>query len=137
MTPPSKPGTPAPEDAWGSQVEALGRFIHAQRKLAKLSLRELAALSDLSNAYLSQLERGLHQPSIRVLSSLAPALGLSPEELLREAGLLDDNAPPPQEDQPATSVEAAIRDDPGLTPAQKQALLGVYRSFGPDTPAFG
>jgi transcriptional regulator with XRE-family HTH domain len=131
MTPPSQPGTPAPEDAWASQVEALGRFIHAQRKLAKLSLRELAALSDLSNAYLSQLERGLHQPSLRVLTSLAPALGLSPEELLREAGLLDDKDSPPQNGRATASVEAAIRDDPGLTPAQKRALLGVYRGFAP------
>ncbi|MCB0913550.1 MAG: helix-turn-helix transcriptional regulator, partial [Propionibacteriaceae bacterium] len=54
------------QDPWSGQVEALGRFIHSQRKLANLSLRELAALSDLSNAYLSQLERGLHQPSVRV-----------------------------------------------------------------------
>jgi len=130
MTPPDTPGTPAPEDPWGSQVEALGRFIHAQRKLAKLSLRELAALTDLSNAYLSQLERGLHQPSLRVLTSLAPALGLSPEELLREAGLLDDDSPS-QNGRATASVEAAIRDDPGLTPAQKQALLGVYRGFAP------
>jgi transcriptional regulator with XRE-family HTH domain len=43
------------QDPISGQVEALGQLIHAQRKLAKLSLRELAALSDLSNAYLSQL----------------------------------------------------------------------------------
>ena len=49
------------ENAWKSQVGALGEFIRTQRKLAKLSLRELALLSDLSNAYLSQLERGMHE----------------------------------------------------------------------------
>jgi transcriptional regulator with XRE-family HTH domain len=121
-------------DPIGGQVEALGQLIHAQRKLAKLSLRELAALSDLSNAYLSQLERGLHQPSIRVLTQLARALGVPPETFLRQAGLLDDDAPAP-ESAPAAgaaergSAEAAIRADPNLTEAQREALLAVYRSF--------
>ncbi len=74
------------QDPLSGQVEALGQVIHAQRKLAKLSLRELAALSDLSNAYLSQLERGLHQPSIRVITQVARALGLPPETFLRAGG---------------------------------------------------
>ena len=86
-------------DPIGGQVEALGQLIHAQRKLAKLSLRELAALSDLSNAYLSQLERGLHQPSIRVLTQLARALSVPPETFLRQAGMLDDA--PPEADEGA------------------------------------
>jgi len=124
-----------PQDPLSGQVEALGQLIHAQRKLAKLSLRELAALSDLSNAYLSQLERGLHQPSIRVLTQLARALGVPPETFLRQAGLLDDEPPPPAEGsapeaaEPA-SAEAAILKDPSLTEAQREALLAVYRSFG-------
>ena len=74
-----------PEDPWTGSVEALGRFIHSQRKLANLSLRELAALSDLSNAYLSQLERGLHEPSIRVINSIARALNVSAETVARAA----------------------------------------------------
>ena len=122
------------QDPWTGQVEALGRFIHAQRKLAKLSLRELAAMSDLSNAYLSQLERGLHQPSMRVITQLARALGVPPETLLRQAGLLDEAAPPSGEAPGAAtpeggSAEAAIRNDPSLTDAQREALLAVYRSF--------
>jgi transcriptional regulator with XRE-family HTH domain len=122
------------QDPLSGHVEALGQVIHAQRKLAKLSLRELAALSDLSNAYLSQLERGLHQPSIRVITQVARALGVPPETFLRQAGLLDDDPPEP-DDAPAPrtaepgSAEAAIRSDPGLTEAQREALLAVYRSF--------
>ena len=46
-------------------VGALGDFIRSQRRLAELSQRELAKLADLSDAYLSQLERGLHEPSVR------------------------------------------------------------------------
>lgn len=120
------------EDPWSQQVEALGRFIHAQRKLAKLSLRELAALSDISNAYLSQIERGLHQPSMRVVTQLARALNVPAETLLAQAGLLDD-APPAsptgESDDEAVSAEQAIRSDPTLTEAQRDALLAVLRSF--------
>jgi transcriptional regulator with XRE-family HTH domain len=110
------------EDPWKQQVEAFGEFIKTQRKLAKLSLRQLAAASEVSDAYLSQLERGLHAPSIRVLKSLAEAFGMSPEMLLAQAGLLDDEGG-------AIDTEAAIRADPRLTDTQKEALLGVYRGF--------
>ena len=77
-------------DHWRTQAETLGAFIRAQRQLADLSLREMATMTDVSNAYLSQIERGLHQPSVRVLSAIALALRVSPDELLAEAGLLDD-----------------------------------------------
>jgi transcriptional regulator with XRE-family HTH domain len=117
------------EDPWSGQVEALGRFIHAQRKLAKLSLRELAGLSDVSNAYLSQLERGLHQPSMRVVTQVARALGIPAETLLAQAGLLDGDRPEPDAAPEPGAAEAAIRADPGLTEAQREALLAVYRSF--------
>jgi transcriptional regulator with XRE-family HTH domain len=117
-------------DAWRAQVLALGAVIRTQRQLAKLSLRDLAALTDVSNAYLSQVERGMHEPSVRVLRAIGEALELPADALLREAGLLDDDSPS-QNGRATASVEAAIRDDPGLTPAQKQALLGVYRGFAP------
>jgi transcriptional regulator with XRE-family HTH domain len=124
----------ATDDPWKSQLEALGGFIKAQRQVANLSLREMARLTDVSNAYLSQIERGLHQPSVRVLRSLADALNVSAETLLAQAGLIDEDertvAEEPQAG-PARTV-AAILADPGLTPEQREALLSVYRSFVPD-----
>ena len=119
------------QDPWSGQVEALGQFIHTQRKLAKLSLRELAGLSDISNAYLSQLERGLHQPSMRVVTQVARALGIPPETLLAQAGLLDgvERTPGGGSSREPGSAEAAIRADPGLSEAQREALLAVLRSF--------
>jgi transcriptional regulator with XRE-family HTH domain len=114
------------EEVWKTQVEALGEFIRTQRKLAKLSLRELAHLSDLSNAYLSQVERGLHEPSIRVVKSLAAAFHLPAEVLLERAGLLDEDASDGPQPDP---IETAIRTDKRLTDTQKQALLAVYSSF--------
>jgi transcriptional regulator with XRE-family HTH domain len=76
-------------EPWDTQREALGAFIRTQRKLANLSLRQLAEMTSLSNPYLSQVERGLHQPSVRVLKLLSDALNVSAETLLAQAGLLD------------------------------------------------
>lgn len=112
------------EDPWKQQIEAFGQFMHTQRKLARLSLRELAARTDVSNAYLSQLERGLHAPSIRVLKSLAEAFNVSAETMLEQAGLLDDDR-----DDETPGVEAAIKADATLNRDQKEALLAVYRGF--------
>jgi transcriptional regulator with XRE-family HTH domain len=113
-------------DAWRAQLAALGGVIRTQRQLSKLSLRDLAALTDVSNAYLSQIERGMHEPSVRVLRAIAEALSLPPDDLLREAGLLD---PEVEGTEDARSTEAAIRADPNLTGPQKEALLSVYRSY--------
>jgi transcriptional regulator with XRE-family HTH domain len=86
----------------------------------------MADLAHVSNPYLSQLERGLHEPSVRVLQSIGRALDISAEVLLAQAGILDpddtDHAEPP-------STEVAIRSDMQLTDDQKQALLAVYRSY--------
>ena len=110
---------------WEPQLGALGEFIRAQRRHANLSLRELAALTQVSNAYLSQLERGRHEPSVRVLRSLADALDVSVEVLLTQAGLFTSgDSPSPAGDD---STEAAIRADPRLSERQKVALLGLYR----------
>ncbi len=103
--------------------QMLGNFIRAQRQMADLSLRQLSALTEVSNPYLSQIERGLHEPSLRVLRSIADALNVSTETLLEQAGLTKHYA----EDDDAT--ERSIRTDRLLTEAQRLALLGVYRSY--------
>jgi transcriptional regulator with XRE-family HTH domain len=112
-------------NARDEQLHALGAFIRGQRQLANLSLRQLAELTHVSNPYLSQLERGLHEPSVRVLQSIGRALDISTEALLRQVGMVDDA----ESDVPLPHAEAAIRQDPLLTDEQKQALLGVYRSY--------
>jgi transcriptional regulator with XRE-family HTH domain len=109
------------------QLEALGEFIKHQRTMAKLSLRDMAARTNVSNPYLSQIERGLHEPSVRVLKAIANALNVSAESLLVQAGLLD--LVDPVSDGESPSVEAAVRDDTRLTDEQRVALLAVYRSY--------
>jgi transcriptional regulator with XRE-family HTH domain len=124
-------------------MDALGGFIRAQRQLAKLSLREMASMTSVSNAYLSQIERGLHQPSLKVLRSIAEALDLSTEQMLSQAGWMrsagtngsdaDHGAPNGGPPQHPLSTEECIRRDPRLSPAQRDALVSVYRSFVGDS----
>jgi transcriptional regulator with XRE-family HTH domain len=119
-------------DSWDGQMEVLGAFIRSQRKLAKLSLRQLAELTSLSNPYLSQLERGMHQPSVRVLKLISGALDVSAEMLLVQAGLLDPRLADKARasaSAPPESVQAAIGADDRLDDEQKAAILGVYRSM--------
>jgi transcriptional regulator with XRE-family HTH domain len=103
---------------------AFGEFVRAQRQLAHVSLRNLAKMSGVSDSYLSQIERGNYRPSPQVVKALATAFGLKPEQLYTMLGFMDESdasAPP--------SVEQAIQMDPRLQPAQKEALVRVYRSF--------
>jgi transcriptional regulator with XRE-family HTH domain len=125
-------------ESWAAQREALGAFIREQRKQANLSLRQLAERTRLSNPYLSQVERGLHQPSVRVLRAISDALNLSAETLLTQAGLLDHLAGAADADTDSVGAaaepevpdtERAIRADKRLTEDQKSALLVVYRSM--------
>jgi transcriptional regulator with XRE-family HTH domain len=126
----------AMKDPWQAQREALGAFIRTQRQMANLSLRQLAELTHLSNPYLSQIERGLHQPSVRVLKQISDALNLSAETLMAQAGLIDavagdaavagDGA---EASPKAPLTEDAIRADERLSEAQKAALIAVYRSM--------
>lgn len=94
--------------------------------MAELSLRELAARTNVSNPYLSQIERGLHEPSVRVLKAIAAALNMSAESLLKQAGLLEEEGGP---DESAPTTEKAIAADNALKPEQRTALLAVYRSY--------
>ena len=104
--------------------KSVGDFIRTQRELMSLSMRQLAGLANVSNPYLSQIERGVYTPSAQVLKGIADALDMSAETLYREAGLLDDSV-----ERPGLSVEDAIRVDSRLTQEAKQALIQVYRGL--------
>ena len=116
-------------EPWDSQMEALGDFIRRRRKLANLSLRQLAEKTRLSNPYLSQIERGLHQPSMRVIKLISEALNVSAETLLTHAGLLHHGEGAARDRPEAPAVEQAIEADGRLSDQQKAALISVYRSM--------
>jgi transcriptional regulator with XRE-family HTH domain len=102
---------------------AFGQYLRTQRQFAQMSLRQLAGLAKVSDAYLSQIERGLHLPSVGIIRSLAESLQISTEDLLAQAaGVNPDGAA-------VGGTEDAIRDDTRLDAGQKSALLAVYRSM--------
>ncbi|MFW2335815.1 helix-turn-helix domain-containing protein [Ilumatobacter sp.] len=101
----------------------VGAFIRSQRERAEMSIRKLAELADVSNPYLSQVERGLRNPSADILQQVANALRISVESLYVRAGIL------PDEERSVSTVSEAIEHDPDLTDEQKMALLNVYESF--------
>jgi transcriptional regulator with XRE-family HTH domain len=109
--------------------DTLGDFLRTQRRIAGLTLRQLADITSVSNAYLSQIERDKHQPSIEVLRAVARGLNVSAETLLGQVGLFEDPASEASPDDTSHTTEAAILGDPSLTPAQREALIAVYRSY--------
>src|SRR5215469_6256604 len=107
------------EPPWDSQMQALGAFIRRRRQQANLSLRQLADRTKLSNPYLSQIERGLHEPSVRVIRVISDALNVSTESLLTHAGLLHRDPADDHRRQPdSPDIEAAIRAERRLTEEQ-------------------
>ncbi|QDP98212.1 helix-turn-helix transcriptional regulator [Microlunatus elymi] len=107
----------------GEQFGSLGEFIAAQRRAARLSLRQLSEQAGVSNPYLSQIERGLRKPSAEVLQQLSRALRISAEQLYVRAGILDPD------DHPSLPVETAVLADTAISERQKRVLIDVYASF--------
>ena len=109
----------------GSPIDHIdvGAFIRNQRELARMSVRKLAELADVSNPYLSQIERGVRKPSAEILQQVANALRISVESLYVKAGIL------PEGGRAVSSVIEAIEHDSVLSDEQKLALRNVYDSF--------
>ena len=108
---------------------ALGEFIREQRQLAQLSLREMARLTRISNAYLSQVERGLHEPSVRVLHAVAEALDIPLQDLVGLNGPAQVDLSARGQESGPSAVERAIRRERRLSTAQKETLIAVFQGF--------
>ena len=108
------------KEATDAAARKVGAFIRSQRTSAQLSLRKLARMADVSDPYLSQIERGLRKPSADILQRLAEALRISAESLYYQAGMLSE---------PDGDLRARIRAEHTLTESQKRALIEVYDSF--------
>ncbi len=109
-------------------VVGLGEFIRQQRDQAQMSLRQLAKAADVSNPYLSQVERGLRRPSAEILGRIASGLRISAESLYVRAGILDERSGD-------ATVTAAIAADPTLTERQRATLLQIYQAFQAENSA--
>jgi len=103
-------------------VGGIGGFIRDQRDQAQMSLRQLAKAADVSNPYLSQVERGLRKPSAEILTRIAQGLRISAETLYVQAGILDER-------EGDEAVTTAIATDQSLSERQRTTLLQIYAAF--------
>ncbi|WP_453984729.1 helix-turn-helix domain-containing protein [Brevibacterium casei] len=62
--------------------EALGRVLRIRRTELGLTLAEVSARSGVSTQYLSEIERGLKDPSSEVIEAIAAVLGLALPQVL-------------------------------------------------------
>jgi transcriptional regulator with XRE-family HTH domain len=117
-----------PDGIFSDKLPDVGAYIREQRRKAHLSLRNLAERAGVSNPYLSQIERGVRQPSAKILKGIATALQVSAETLFTQAGILDGSP-----DDGTGDVLRAIFRDPQLTDGQRRELAGVYERFRIET----
>ena len=104
----------------------LGQVIRAHRHALGKTLVEVAAASELSHSFLSQLERGRARPSMRSLFLIAEALGTTQQTLLAEAA-------------PAAPPGAGLVDagsSPALTVQSGSARLLSHVRDGADVTEF-
>jgi transcriptional regulator with XRE-family HTH domain len=87
-------------------------------------------MAGISNPYLSQIERGLKQPSDAVVEAIARSLKTSADVLYEEAGLTNAEA-----DDARARMQAVLESDPSLSPHQRRVLLDVYDAMVAAGPA--
>jgi transcriptional regulator with XRE-family HTH domain len=132
------PLTPSPYPYRGPAARSLGRAarspgsLHPHPAQANLSLRQLADMTSLSSPYLSEVERGLHEPSVRAVKLISGALSVSlkrcsPGGTARCGGCRRRRRARQRVALP--DVEAAIRADQQLSEDQKSALTAVRQSM--------
>lgn len=69
-----------------SVAAAFGERLRSRRAAAELTQAALAERAGLDVSYVSQMERGLRDPSLSSIEALAGALGLSLAEFFEDAG---------------------------------------------------
>lgn len=67
-------------------VQLLGANVRRYRKLKGMTQEQLAHEVGMERSYISDLERGTRNPSVRALGRLAEALSVSPMRLLEVEG---------------------------------------------------
>lgn len=71
----------------------LGQRLRFLRKENHLTLKELSQLADLSVPYLSDMERGVVNPSVDTLQKVAKAYNMTVKEIFNDVEGLGESAP--------------------------------------------
>ena len=86
--------------------EDIGQML--KRLRGNTSLRGVQRLTGISNAYLSQIEKGIRHPGPKLLRRLAAFYGVGLQGMLKKAGYLEREGDEPEADE-ATEVERAYQ----------------------------
>lgn len=98
--------------------KTLGQSLKMKRELKGYSLRQVEALTKISNAYLSQLENDkIKSPSVSTLYELAECYGVDFNEILELAGAFKSK---PQQTRSRSSFALSSED---LTPQEEEELM--------------
>lgn len=120
--------TPAAGKSAPQADQDIGAGLRSLRRARKLSLIDMAARTNLSIGFLSQIERGKSSPTLRALAGMADALGVGLGDLFPASG--------PAGEHTATIVRGAARSELQLwrsgirkqllTPQTEGSRLNVY-----------
>ncbi|WP_375464345.1 cupin domain-containing protein [uncultured Methylobacterium sp.] len=117
------------ETASGDPVDvAVGRRLRALRQGRGLSLEKVAARTGLSIGFVSQVERGLSSPSLRVLALLADTLETGIGGLFEPGGTDRDPIVVSERDRPELRLWRAGITKQLLTPVSGTRGLSLFRT---------
>ncbi|WP_218577004.1 helix-turn-helix domain-containing protein [Phytohabitans rumicis] len=115
-------------------VERLGATIRRRRRDLGLTLVDVAARAGLSHPFLSQVERGLAQPSMRSLTALAAALETTAQALLALSGtapvsLVRGGTPLPKLDIAGGKVRSLVQGERAMLPLEFTGAPAEFEEY--------
>lgn len=121
------------------EAKEFGDFLKGLRKAKKMTIRQLELYSKVSNAYISQLERGERGiPSPDILKKLSHPLGADYNDLMIKAGYVEENKKEsdyalPEEvilnviREAEAEFKVSLRDDPLVESAVRDLIHNLAR----------
>lgn len=110
-------------------AQTLGEYLRNARDVRRLTLREVEEATEISNAYLSQIEHGkISRPNPNILYKLASVYAVPYETLMEKAGYLvcSPTAQPPAQSRRRGVLPTFAQQD--LTQEEEEELL-KYLAF--------
>ena len=124
------PGSTGQDPAGRDEAPSVGGVLRRARKHRQLSLREVERRIGRSNAYLSQVERGLiRQPDPIVLLELAEIYRLNFMTLATWAGWASSEGYPERDPDRGDSASVLVRRVLGLNDRQRTQALSYIESL--------
>ena len=109
-------------------MESFGSYMRRLRKSKGLTLKQVENQAKVSNAYISQIERGLRNPPHPdILKRLAKAYDVEHRELLVAAGYLEEDSAETAKRKQIEEAYEHVRTDPAFK--QGTRLKGTHVSL--------